>query len=75
MQEQVVLEVGLLGEATAADMTLEGPRAVVDIHVAFQVTRGRERLGAELALVRLFLKPENTEFNTCSIFIAILCMN
>ena len=79
MQKEVVLEVRLFGEAAAADMTLEGPRAIVDIHVTFQVTGGREGLGAELALVRLFLKSGNAEFSTCSTFIVIfrkvLCMN
>ena len=63
VQKQVVLQVGLLGEAAAADVALEGPRAVVHVHVALEVARRREGLGAQLALVRLLLKQEQVEFS------------
>ena len=52
----MVLEVGLLREPAAAHVTLEGPGAVVDVHVALEVAGSREGLGAQLALVRLLLK-------------------
>lgn len=42
MQEEVVLEIGLLGEATMADVTLEGPVPVVDVGVCLQISRGGE---------------------------------
>lgn len=55
MQEEVILQVRLLGEAARTDVTLEGPRAVVDVHVRLEVARRRERLGAEAALVGFVL--------------------
>ena len=74
MQKQVVLEVGLLGEATAADMTLERPRAVVDVHVALQVARCREGLGAQLTLVRLLLKQGETTISVLNPFHVPCCV-
>lgn len=55
MQEEVVLEVGVFAEASVADVTLEGPGAVVDVHVGLEISGGWERLRAQTALVRLFL--------------------
>ena len=55
MQEEVVLEVGLLAEAPVTDVTAEGPGAAVDVHVTPQVTRRGERLGAQRALMGLLL--------------------
>ncbi len=55
MQEEMVLEVGVLAEAARADVALERPRAAVHVHVRFQVPGRRERLGAECALVRFLL--------------------
>lgn len=33
VQEEVVLEIGVFTESSVADVTLEGPGAVVDVHV------------------------------------------
>ena len=55
VQEEMVLEIGLLGEATVADVTLERPGPVVDVGMRFQVARRREGLGAEAAFVRFIL--------------------
>lgn len=52
----MVLEVGLLAETALADGALEGPGARVDVHVRLEVSRSREGLGAEVALVRLLLQ-------------------
>jgi hypothetical protein len=37
VEEEMILEVGLLAEASRADLTLEGPRSVVDVHVRAQI--------------------------------------
>lgn len=51
----MVLEVGLLGEASVAHVTLVRPRATVYVSVTLQVARGGERLGTQRALVWLLL--------------------
>ena len=56
MKQHVIAKVRLFAEAAAADVTLEGPRAVVHVHVALEVSGGRERLGAQRTLVRLLLQ-------------------
>ena len=56
VEEEVVLEVGLLAEPAVADVALEGPRARVHVRVRLEVARRRERLGAHRALVRLLLQ-------------------
>lgn len=55
MEEEVVLEVGVLRKAPAADVAPERPRPVVHVHVRLEVARGRKRLGTQRTLVRLFL--------------------
>lgn len=55
VEEQVVLEVGQLGEAARTDVALEGPGARVDELVRLEVSGGGERLGAKTALVGLFV--------------------
>jgi len=55
VQDHVVLEVGVFAEASTTHVALEGPRAAVDVLVALQVARGRERLGAQRTLVRFLL--------------------
>lgn len=55
MQEEMVLEIGLLAEAPVANMTLKWPGAAVNVHVALEVTGRWERFGAQRALVRLLL--------------------
>jgi hypothetical protein len=52
----VVLEVGVLAEPPVADVALEGPGPIVDIHVRFKVPWRWERLGAKSTLVGLFLQ-------------------
>ena len=56
MKHLVVLQVGLFAESTVTNITPEWPGTVMHVHVALQVTRGRERLGTEVALVGLLLK-------------------
>ena len=56
VEEEVVLEVGLLAEPAVADVALEGPRARVHVSVRLEVARRGERLGAHRALVGLLLK-------------------
>ena len=59
MEEQVVLEVGVLAEAAVADVTFERPRTAVDVHVRLEIPRRRERLGAQRTLVWFILKIPN----------------
>jgi len=56
VQEQVILEVGVLAEPSVADVALEGPGPIVDIHVRFEVPGCRERLGAQATFMRLLLQ-------------------
>ena len=56
VQQQVVLQVGLLAESPVTDVALVGPRAAVHVHVRAQIPGGRERLGAHGALVWLVLE-------------------
>lgn len=37
VQEEMVLEVRLFAEAARADLTLEGPRSAVDVHVRAEI--------------------------------------
>lgn len=53
MDDHVRLERLLLDEALEADVTLEGPDAVVDQHVPLQVGRERELPRAHVTLVAL----------------------
>ena len=55
MQEQMVLQVGVLREPSRADVTLVRPGSAVDVHVGLEVPWSRERLGAEAAFVGFFL--------------------
>lgn len=54
----MVLEVGLLAEASVADVALKGPRPTVYVHVALEVAGCWEGFGAKCALVRLLLRTE-----------------
>ena len=65
MKHLVVLQVGLFAESTVTNITPEWPGTVMHVHVALQVTRGRERLGTEVALVGLLLK--------CNKYVTIRC--
>lgn len=55
MEEEVIFQIGVLAETAGADVAFEWPGAAVNVHVRFEVSGSRERLGAEGALVRLFL--------------------
>ena len=57
----MILEVGLLAESPLTDVTLERPRASVNVHVGFQVAGRGKRLGAHRALVGLFLAKKRKE--------------
>lgn len=56
VQVHVIAKVGLLRESSVADVAFEGPRPGVDVHVRLEVSRSREALRAECALMWLFLK-------------------
>jgi hypothetical protein len=61
VQEQVVLEIGVFAETPVADMALEGPGPIVDVHMRFEVSWCRERLGAQTTLMGLFLQQRHVE--------------
>lgn len=52
----MVLQVGMLGEPSRADVALERPRPRMDVHVRPQVPWGWKRLAAQAALVWFVLK-------------------
>jgi hypothetical protein len=54
----VILEVGLLAEASRTDGATVGPGPRVHVHVRFQVARRGKGFCAQGALVRLFLQTE-----------------
>jgi hypothetical protein len=60
VQKQVILEVGVLAEPSVADVALEGPGPIVNIHVRFEVPGCRERLGAQATFMRLLLQQTCT---------------
>jgi hypothetical protein len=67
VQEQVILEVGVLAEPSVADVALEGPGPIVNIHVRFEVPGCRERLGAQATFMRLLLQQTCTTSTGSSI--------
>jgi hypothetical protein len=56
VEEQMILKVGVLAEPSVADVALEGPGAIVNIHVRFEVPGSRERLGAQSTFMGLLLQ-------------------
>ncbi len=63
----MILEVGLLAEASRTDGATVGPRAGVHVHVRFQVARRRKGFRAQGALVRLLLQTEENGLKNTSI--------
>lgn len=55
MQEQVVFQIRVFAESSVANVTLKRPRTVVHVHVRFQISGCRERLGAQSAFMRFLL--------------------
>lgn len=55
MQKEVIFQIGVLGKASGADVAFEWPRAAVHVHVRLEIAGRGERLGAQIALVRLLL--------------------
>lgn len=54
----MILQVSVFAEASAADVTLEGPGTVVHVHMRLEVSRGWERLCTQCTFVRLLLETE-----------------
>jgi hypothetical protein len=63
VQEQVILKVGVLAEPSVADVALERPGPIVNVHVRFEVPGCRERLGAQSTFMRLLLQQTRTTSN------------
>lgn len=61
VEEEMILKVRLLAEASRADLTLKRPRSAVNVHVRAEIAGCRERLGAETAFVWLFLLERNED--------------
>lgn len=59
VDEQVVLQVGLLREATRADRAAKRPRAIVHMQMTPEVAGRRKALRTLRALVRLVLREQN----------------
>lgn len=58
MKKQMILQIGVFGKPSGAYVTLVGPGSAVHVHVGLEVPRRRERLGAEVAFVRLLLRKK-----------------
>ena len=58
MKQNVVFQVGLLAESPVTNVAFERPGAVMDVHMAAEVPRGGEGLGAQRTLVGLLLQRE-----------------
>lgn len=56
VQEEVIFQIGVLGKASGADVAFERPRSAVHVHMGLEIAGRRERLGAQIALVRLLLQ-------------------
>lgn len=56
VQKEVIFQIGVLGKTAGADVALERPRAAVHVHVRLEIAGRWERLGAQIALVRLLLQ-------------------
>lgn len=55
MKQNVVFQVRLLAESPVANLALEGPGPVMDVHVAAKITRCWEGLGAQGTFMGLLL--------------------
>lgn len=55
MKKEVITQISLLAESSVADVTMERPTAIVNVHVRLEVSGSRERFVACRALVRLLL--------------------
>lgn len=56
VQKEVIFQIGVLGKASGADVAFERPRAAVHVHMGLKIAGRWERLGAQIALVRLLLE-------------------
>lgn len=61
----MIFQIRVFAESPVADVTFKRPRAVVHVHVRFQIARRRERLGAQSTFVRFLLWTERTNQRIC----------
>lgn len=64
MKQNVVFQVRLLAESPVANLALEGPGPVMDVHVAAKITRCWEGLGAQGTFMGLLLIIKNAMFSS-----------
>lgn len=78
MKQNVIFQVRLLAESPVANLALEGPGPIMDVHVAAKITRCWEGLGTQgtfMGLLLMIIKSEmstETSIITVNIFIAFL---
>lgn len=61
MKQNVVFQVRLLAESPVANLALEGPGPIMDVHVAAKITRCWEGLGTQgtfMGLLLMIIKSE-----------------
>lgn len=64
MKQNVVFQVRLLAESPVANLALEGPGPVMNVHVAAKITRCWEGLGAQGTFMGLLLIIKNAMFSS-----------
>lgn len=64
MKQNVVFQVRLLAESPVANLALEGPGPVMDVHVTAKITRCWEGLGAQGTFMGLLLIIKNAMFSS-----------
>lgn len=64
MKQNVVFQVRLLAKSPVANLALEGPGPVMDVHVAAKITRCWEGLGAQGTFMGLLLIIKNAMFSS-----------
>lgn len=64
MKQNVVFQVRLLAESPVANLALEGPGPVMDVHVAAKITRCWEGLGAQGTFMGLLLIIKKAMFSS-----------
>lgn len=60
MKEEMILQIRVFGEPSGTDVTFEGPRPRMDVHVRSEIAWGWERFAAQVAFVWLILEKINS---------------
>lgn len=62
----MIFQIRVFAKSSVTNVTFEGPRSVVHVHMRFQVAGRWEGLGAQCTFMRFFLRTQNI-INTLTI--------